>query len=67
MHAAIEVPDEVADLVEAQLDKRGFLIEAIQREWSRRNAVTQLLELSERVSARNDGLTDQQLEALLHD
>jgi hypothetical protein len=67
MHTAIDVPDEVANLVESQPDKRAFLIEAIQRESSRRDAVTQLLRLSERVSARNAGVTEAQLEALLRD
>jgi len=67
MNIAVEVPEEVAKIVEAQPDKQGFLIEAIQREWSRRNAVKQLLKLSERISARREGMTDVQLEKLPRD
>jgi hypothetical protein len=67
MHIAIDLPDEVADLVEAQPDKQGFLVEAIRREWSRRKAVARLIELSGRVSKRNEEMTEAQLEALLRD
>jgi dTDP-4-dehydrorhamnose 3,5-epimerase-like enzyme len=67
MNIALDLPDEVASLVESQPDKRGFVIEAIQREWSRRNAVAQLLQLSERVSFRNKAMTEAQLEELLRD
>lgn len=67
MNIALDLPDDVASLVEAQPDKRGFLIEAIQREWSRRAAVTRLLHLSEQISSRNKELTEAQLEDLLRD
>ena len=67
MNIAIELPDDVASLVETQPDQKDFLIEAIRREWSRRVAVGQLLKLSERVSARNAGITEAQLEDILRD
>ncbi|MBU0500454.1 MAG: hypothetical protein KJ558_03860 [Gammaproteobacteria bacterium] len=67
MNIAMDLPDDVANLVETQPDKRGFLIEAIKREWSRRTAVAQLLQLSERVSSRTKDMTEAQLEALLRD
>ncbi len=67
MNIDIDLPDDVATLVDEQSDKRAFLIEAIKREWLRRSAVIQLLQLSERVSSKNRDITDSQLEDLLRD
>mgnify|MGYP001168454434 CR=1 FL=1 len=67
MKLAIDLPDDLAVLVRNLPDQRNFLVEAIQREWQRRKAVAQLLQLSERVSARHPDVTDEQLEDLLRD
>ncbi|MEZ5537717.1 MAG: hypothetical protein R3F02_19115 [Thiolinea sp.] len=67
MNLAVDLPDDIATLVKGLPDQRNFLVEAIQREWQRRKALARLLQLSERVSARNQDLTDQQLEDLLRD
>jgi hypothetical protein len=65
MNLAIDLPDDIIKLVRNLPDQRNFLVEAIQREWQRRKALAQLLKLSERVSTRNQGITDQQLVDLL--
>ncbi len=67
MNIAVDLPDDVAGLVAAQPDRRGFLIDAIRRESDRRDALAQLMGLSERVSARSGGLSDEALEALVRD
>ena len=67
MNIAIDLPDEVATLVETQSDQQGFLIEAIQREWQRRKALSRLMQLSEQVSARSGEMNESQLEALVDD
>ena len=67
MNLAIDLPDDVAQLVRNLPDQRGFLIEAIMREFQRRKALAALFKLSEKVSNRHPELTEQQLEDLLRD
>lgn len=65
MNLAIDLPEDIIKLVRNLPDQRNFLVEAIQREWQRRKSLAQLLKLSERVSTRNQDMTEQQLEDLL--
>ena len=65
MNLAVDLPDDIIKLVRNLPDQQNFLVEAIQREWQRRKALAQLLKLSERISTRNQSMTDQQLEDLL--
>lgn len=67
MNLAIELPDEIAQLIRNLPNQSDFLVEAIQRELQRREALEALIELSKKVSKRNEGITDQQLEELLRD
>ena len=65
MNLAVDLPDDIIRLVRNLPDQQNLLVEAIQREWQRRKALVQLLKLSERISTRNQSMTDQQLEDLL--
>ncbi|OQX12904.1 MAG: hypothetical protein BWK73_13705 [Thiothrix lacustris] len=67
MNLAIDLPDDIAQVVRNLPDQRGFLLEAIQRELQRRKALAALFKLSAKVSTRNQRMTDQQLEELLRD
>lgn len=65
MNLAVDLPDDIIKLLRNLPDQQNFLVEAIQREWQRRKVLAQLLKLSERISTRNQSMTDQQLEDLL--
>ena len=65
MNLAVDLPDDIIKLLRNLPDQQNFLVEAIQREWQRRKALAQLLKLSERISTRNQSMTDQQLEDLM--
>ena len=67
MNLAIDLPDDVVQMMRNVPDQRGFLIEAIMREFQRRKALANLFKLSEKVSSRHPDLMEQQLEDLLRD